>query len=128
MVVRVTGFSSGAFLQLPRVDGGCIQRLDLSPAPWASWELHATGGIFASAYGSHGVAPPPQVKRQFLFPWTSCGLWTPCASGCLLLVALFVIRSRRGCVLPFYPWDLCNVFVVMFASGLGAELWVQDLR
>ena len=67
MVVRVTGFSSGAFLQLSRVDGGCIQWLDLNPGPWASWELHATGGIFASAYGSHGVAPPPQVKRQFCF-------------------------------------------------------------
>ena len=76
MVVRVTGCSPGVFLQLSSVDGGCIQWLDLKPAPWASWELHATGGILASAYGSHGVAPPPQVKRQFLFPWTSCGLGT----------------------------------------------------
>ena len=97
--------------------------MDLNPGPWASWELHATGGIFASAYGSHGVAPPPQVKRQFF-------------------VALDILRAlgtmRFG--LPTVGCTFCDqeqerlyfailhVFVVMFASGLGAELWVQDLR
>ena len=128
MVVRFARFSFGAILQLSHVAGGCIYWLDLNPGPWP-WELHTTGGVVASAYGSHGVAPPPQVKRRFCFLVGHLASFGTLRFG--LPTMGCILRDREEEKLSFAALlfgILCNLCGPCLQGGLGAELWVQDLR